>query len=182
MTLSKRVALWIRENMPTREGMESNRWLRPFAHRILQPELWRFTRRSVPRGVALGMITGILFPVAQIVFSAMLALPFRANIPAAVMTTFITNPFTTPAVWALAYWIGRHVLRLDGDTPGRPIGTALANDGGWVQWFFAEAGPAIAVGLVVISISGAVLGYVVTAIGWRFWIARKWRARRMVRV
>ncbi|PIW54288.1 MAG: DUF2062 domain-containing protein, partial [Sphingomonadales bacterium CG12_big_fil_rev_8_21_14_0_65_65_10] len=39
--------------MPSREEMAENRWLAPIAHRFLSPELWRFTRRSVPRGVAL---------------------------------------------------------------------------------------------------------------------------------
>jgi uncharacterized protein len=57
---------WLRANMPTRESMESNRLLRPVAHRVMEPGLWRFNRRSVPRGVALGMVAGFLFPVAQI--------------------------------------------------------------------------------------------------------------------
>ena len=94
------------KNLPTRETFERSRLLRPVIHRVLAPELWRFTRRSVPRGVALGMVTGILCPVAQIPLSALFALPFRANIPAAVLTTFITNPFTTPPLWVAAYWLG----------------------------------------------------------------------------
>ena len=98
--------------MPTRASLEGNRYFQPVAHRVLAPELWRFTRRSVPRGVALGMVTGILFPVAQIVLSAVFALPFRANIPTAAATTFITNPLTTPPLWVAGYWIGKTVLRL----------------------------------------------------------------------
>ena len=39
----------------TRDQIERNRFLKPFAHRLLRSELWRFTRRSVPRGVALGL-------------------------------------------------------------------------------------------------------------------------------
>ena len=38
-----------------REELAENRWMRPFAGRILRSELWRFTRRSVPRGVAIGL-------------------------------------------------------------------------------------------------------------------------------
>ena len=34
---------WVGRNLPTREQMESNRFIRPFAHRVLRPELWRFT-------------------------------------------------------------------------------------------------------------------------------------------
>ena len=71
--LLQRVTDWWRRTMPTRESMEQNRLLRPVAHRVLAPELWRFTRRSVPRGVALGMVTGILFPVAQIALQCLYA-------------------------------------------------------------------------------------------------------------
>ena len=42
------------------------------------------------------MVAGFLFPVAQIAIAALFALPFRANVPVAALTTFITNPFTTP--------------------------------------------------------------------------------------
>src|SRR3546814_3013045 len=40
---------WIRKNMPQREEVARNRWLRPVAHRVLRSELWRFPRRSEPR-------------------------------------------------------------------------------------------------------------------------------------
>lgn len=175
-TIWQRAADWCRRNLPTRESMERSRLLRPVAHRVLAPELWRFTRRSVPRGVALGMVTGILFPVAQIPLSAILALPFRANVPTAALTTFITNPLTTPFIWAGAYWIGKWVLRLDRVVPGDPVHDVARST--WMQWLLSEAAPATIVGLVVITLVGAVGGYFVTKLGWRLWIARKWRARR----
>lgn len=166
--------------MPTRDAMEQNKWLRPVAHRVLAPELWRFTRRSVPRGVALGMVTGIMIPVAQIFFSALLALPFRANIPAASLTTFLTNPLTTPPLWVAAYWVGRKMLHLDAVVPGTPITTHVSQDS-WLTWLLAEAGPATITGLVTITVVAAVLGYLLSAIGWRLWIAHKWRKRAQAR-
>ena len=175
MTRWERVLAWARRNLPTRESMEHSRLLRPVAHRVLAPELWRFTRRSVPRGVALGMVTGILFPVAQIPFSALLALPVRANIPAAALTTFITNPVTTPFLWALAYWIGRWALRLDHALPGSPVRDAAGST--WMQWLMSDAAPAIALGLLIVTAVMAVAGYALSVLGWRLWIAHKWRAR-----
>jgi uncharacterized protein (DUF2062 family) len=175
-TFWDRVRAWADRNMPTRESLEANRFLRPVAHRVLAPELWRFTRRSVPRGVALGMVTGIMIPVAQIFFSALLALPFRANIPTASLTTFLTNPFTTPPLWAFAYWVGRKILHFDATVPGQPIATHVANDS-WLNWLWSEAGPALITGLVTITIISSILGYVISAVGWRLWIARKWRKR-----
>lgn len=168
---------WVRRNLPTRESMERSRILRPVAHRVLAPELWRFTRRSVPRGVALGMVTGILIPAGQIPASALFALPLRANIPAAVLTTFLTNPITTPILWTGAYWLGRRVLRLDAVVPGMPIATEVNANLTWLQWLFAEAGPALIVGLLIMTLVFAVIGYGASVIGWRLWIAHKWRKR-----
>ena len=70
---------WANANMPTREGMANNKYVKPFAHRVLRSELWRFNRRSVPRGVALGMLTGVIIPIGQILAAAILAMPVRAN-------------------------------------------------------------------------------------------------------
>lgn len=172
-----RFAAWCARNLPTRESMESSRVLRPVAHRVLAPELWRFTRRSVPRGVALGMFTGILIPMGQIPASAVLALPFRANVPAAALTTFFTNPLTTPLLFVLYYKVGSLLLHVDRAVPGRPLGDAAAATSSWMDWLLRDVGPATAVGMVACSIIGALLGYAAAALGWRMWIAHKWRVR-----
>ena len=175
-TLFQRAVAWGHRNMPTREGLERNRFLRPVAHRVLDQSLWRANRRSVPRGVALGMVTGILFPVAQIFFSALLAFPLRANIPAAALTTFITNPLTTPPLWVAAYFIGDAMLHADTRLPGSPVADA-AQQIGWLPWLM-DKGAATGLGLLVLTALLAGLGYALTALGWRLWIARKWRNRR----
>lgn len=172
------VRAWVHRNMPREETFEQNRFLRPIAHRVLRPELWRFTRRSVPRGVALGVLVGVLVPVAQTLFAALLALPTRANVPVAAVTTFLTNPFTTPPIWLAAYWLGGRLLHFDAQTPGQPIATQLQSEaGGWLRWLLSDAAPATAVGLVVIAVVGAVIGYLMAAVWWRLWIARKWGQR-----
>jgi uncharacterized protein (DUF2062 family) len=175
--LGARALRWVQANLPTRESMEANRFLRPIAHRVLAPELWRFTRRSVPRGVALGMFTGILIPLGQIPASAVLALPLRANVPAAALTTFFTNPITTPLLFILYYQVGSWMLRLDTSVPGRPLGDAVAAQPDWLHWLIADVGPATAVGMVACAVIGAVLGYALSALGWRLWIAAKWKRR-----
>ena len=173
MTAWDRIAAWSRRNLPTRESMERSRLLRPVAHRVLAPELWRFTRRSVPRGVALGMVAGILFPVAQIAIAALIALPFRANGPVAALVTFITNPFTTPFILFAAYQIGAWLLRSNAPAVAQPVADAAT---GWLQWLW-DAGPPLVLGLLVLTAVAAALGYALAALGWRLWIARKWRHR-----
>ena len=76
----------------------ASRWLKPFGHRIAHSELWRFTRRSVPRGVFAGLFVGIflMVPGLQIVGAALLCVPMRGNIPISAAMTFLSNPLTTP--------------------------------------------------------------------------------------
>ncbi|PTQ11600.1 hypothetical protein CLG96_09230 [Sphingomonas oleivorans] len=173
-----RIRAWSQKNMPTRETFENIRWLRPVAHRVLRPDLWRFHRRSVPRGVALGVLVGVLVPVAQTVFAALFALPARANVPVAALTTFITNPLTTPAIWAFSIWVGRRILALASIDAGALANQVHPQAMGWMDWLVHDVGPALAVGLILVSLIGATLGYLLAAFGWRWWIGHKWRHRR----
>ncbi|MEZ5709609.1 MAG: DUF2062 domain-containing protein [Blastomonas sp.] len=168
---------WVDRNMPTRESMGQNRYMRPFANRILRSELWRFTRRSVPRGVALGMLAGFLIPIGQIFVAAFLALPVRANVPVAALTTFITNPFTYPFWVVAANRVGKFVLRIDAMTYGQPLNTQVRSEfGEWLSWFLQAAGTT-AFGFVVMAIVFASVGYLISAFGWRYWIGRKRKSR-----
>lgn len=175
---------WIRGQAPSRESFERSRFLRPFAQRVFHPALWRFTRRSVPRGVALGLLVGIflLIPGIQIAGAALLALPVRANIPIAAAMTFLSNPVTTPFILAGAIYIGDASLHLGAD-----LGQfeALIQRGAplvdWASWLLSSAAPAMLWGLFVIAAVSAVIGYLLAVAGWRYWLVRKWRARARVR-
>lgn len=177
--LAGRMVNWVRHHIPTRESIEANRWLRPVAHRILMPALWRFTRRSVPRGVALGLFCGVLFPFAHMGIAAVLALPFRANVPTAVGTTLSNNPVTFLPLMAGAYQVGHWVLRLDRAVPGRPLATNVRANEGVLHWVVAQGGPSTIVGLVILATVFAAVGYFATALVWRLKIARKWRRRHI---
>ncbi|MEP2989364.1 MAG: DUF2062 domain-containing protein [Parasphingorhabdus sp.] len=174
----KRIVAWVNKSMPTRSGMANNKYLKPIAHRFLRSDLWRFTRRSVPRGVALGMLAAFLIPVGQIFVAVFLALPVRANVPVAALTTFITNPFTYPFWIAAANQIGKFVLRIDAMTFGQPLNTQMRSEfGEWLSWFVREAG-VTAFGFLCLAIFFAAIGYLVSSFGWRWWVGRK-RSKRL---
>ena len=178
--LRERGDRWVRQNMPTREALAENRWLSPIAHRFLHPALWRFTRRSVPRGVALGIFCGFIVPVGQIFLAGLLALPLRANVPVAALTTFVTNPFTFPFFVVIANRLGEWVLRLDALTFGQPVATTLANDPGWIDWLLRATG-ATALGYLVLAFVGAAVAHLLAGLGWRLWIMARVRRRRSMR-
>ena len=161
--------------MPTREGLAENRWIRPFGQRVLHSEFWRFTRRSVPRGVAVGLLVGIfvMIPGLQIIGSALLCIPVRGNIPVAALMTFLSNPFTTPFILTASYFLGDS-LGLGGHqgVPGRE-----ATISQWFAWLFSDAALATVSGLFIIAAASALIGYFISILIWRWWTAHKWRRR-----
>lgn len=161
--------------MPTREEMAQNKYLAPIAHRFLSPELWRFTRRSVPRGVALGLFAGFIVPLGQIFLAAFLALPTRANVPLAALMTFVTNPFTLPFWLYMANRTGSFVLNVDAAV-GVGAASKLATDTGLFADMFALAG-VTAFGFVVMAVVSAATGYVISGFIWRQIIGRRRRRR-----
>lgn len=167
----------IRKNMPTREQLEGSRWTR---HLATRQELWRFTRRSVPRGVAVGLLVGIfaLIPGIQIVGAALMCVPARGNIPIAAAMTFLSNPATTPLILIISALIG-NFLGFHADTATvYAMMDSGASLGEWTRWFFSDAAPAVLVGLAVFSVVAASVGYLLAAWIWRPVVARR-RKRRL---
>lgn len=171
-----RIADWVHRSLPKREDMERNRFVRPFA---VRQELWRFTRRSVPRGVAIGLLVGIfaLIPGVQIVGAALMCVPFRGNIPMAVAMTFLSNPATTPLIVAASIYIG-NALGYHADlSTFHALYRRSASMGEWGAWLLSDAAPALLIGLFVISTITASLGYLISSFVWRWWVGRKRRTR-----
>ncbi len=176
-SLMARARRWLNRNMPTRESLAQNRLLKPVAHRFLRPELWHFTRRSVPSGVAIGIFAGFALPVGQIPLAAFLCLPFRANVALAVLFTFLTNPFTFPFWIWLGNKIGAFLLRIDSITHGEVLQTHLDSWlADWLYWLMKEAG-VTAVGLLFLAFVGAAVSYLLAARYWSWWVGRKWKRR-----
>lgn len=165
--------------MPKREELAGNKYLAPIAHRFLSPELWRFTRRSVPRGVALGLFAGFIIPLGQIFLAAFLALPARANMPLAAAVTFITNPFTFPFWVVAANFVGKTVLNIDAAVGGLANGELESGRWFWLIDLFQAAGVTV-FGFGVLAVVSSALGYLISGWIWRYMVVRR-RSRRLQR-
>lgn len=179
--MATRSKTWLADKLrgffPKREEMARNRYLAPIAHRFLSPELWRFTRRSVPRGVALGLFAAFIVPIGQIFLAAFLALPMRANVPLAAAVTFVTNPFTLPFWLVVGNKVGAFTLKIDAVTVGVANQSIESGKFTWLFELFELAG-VTAFGFVVLAIVTSALGYVVSGAVWRVIVSRR-RAQRL---
>lgn len=177
-TLIARLSRWLHAQMPTHEQLAGNRYTAPLARR---PELFRFTRRSVPRGVAVGILVGIfaLIPGLQIIGAALMCVPVRGNIPLAAAMTFLSNPATTPLIIAASIWLGNQMGFHADLSTFYSLYESGAGVRAWLYWLLSDAAPALVIGLAIISIVSAVVGYFLAMWFWRSWIGRKHRARQL---
>ena len=161
---------WFKRVSPDRDKLLAVRWLQPIAHRLTEPTIWHFNRHSVARGVALGLFVSFLLPVAQIVLAALLAGLARGNLLVAAAATLFSNPLTFPAIYYAAYKLGRFLL--GGTTFAAPVA-----DGASTASLLAGASLPTLLGLTILAVVTAALGYALVQLSWRLFLVRQWRSR-----
>jgi uncharacterized protein (DUF2062 family) len=174
---------WLKRHVPTRETIHRYRLLRPFARYLSNPALWRLTRRSVPRAVALGLGVGIIIPVMHMAIAAILAIPTRANVAiAAAMALLISNPATYGPLYYAAYHVGAWELHHDASLVNPATAAQFSSELSRLLFWIHHASGPIAVGVLTIAAGAALVGYLVSSLIWRWWLASKWRQRRQARL
>jgi uncharacterized protein len=166
-----------------RRKLARHRLLRPLRPWLRNRALWTFERDGVARGVAIGLFFGFLIPIAQILFAAIVAVLLRGNLTVAAAATLVTNPLTFPFVYYIAYRIGSRLLTGETLSPAdvaliEQAAERLPAAGGWLSSLIgwtSSVGMSLAVGLGVLAVTSAVLGYVLVQVGWR--LHGLWRGR-----
>jgi uncharacterized protein (DUF2062 family) len=184
---------WLK-HIPTQEAVLAYPFLKPVRHILDHHGLWQFNRHSVAWGAAIGLFFSVAIPIAQIPVAAMVAIYFRVNVPVAIFGTLLSNPFTTPAILFFAYQLGSVVVG-GVDPAGASVVAGAAGpadkvgflrDAGnwimhWVEWI-QSAGWPLVIGLALLSVALAVLGYVGVKVIWRIQAALRWKKRRLDRM
>lgn len=160
--------------------------LRRWHHLGRDKALLAFDRDAVARAVAIGFFFGILTPVAQILFTLIVAIAVRANVLVAAGSTLITNPIILPFVYYLAYRIGLFLTgrgweaeggaqeALRDVTESEEAAARALEVASWFETLTAWAtsvGLPLLVGVVTLAVAAALTGYVVVQVAWG-WIAR----------
>ena len=162
---------FVRRWLPDPASLRARRGLRWLGPLLDRPWLWHVNRRAIARGLAIGMFFGLLVPFGQALVAGAVAVGLRANLPAAVLATFVSNPLTTPAIIFAAYHAGSAVL---------DEGTALptsSEDVGWIEKI-GEMGEPLLIGLALLAVAGATLTYVGVQLGWRVSVLWRMAGRR----
>jgi hypothetical protein len=179
---------FLRKYLPSHAAISQNRYIARFGARLAHHNLWHLHRRSVAGGVAVGMFTGLVpgsNPV-QFTAAALGAIACRVNLPIAVLVTLYTNPFTIVPLYYLAFRLGQLVLLQSGGTlpevafnlEGKGIREWLPAALDWLT----SIGKPLLVGLPLLAVIFAVVGYFGVLWGWRLYVMCAWSARRRRRL
>lgn len=173
-----------RKFLPSHQSVRENRFVAVFGSALHHHNLWHLHRRSVAGGLAAGLFAGLIPGPVQMLCAALLAVLLRVNLPVAVATTWYTNPVTIVPLYLVAYKLGAFVT---GASAQAMPDVVLSLGGGLSQWipallaWMAAMGKPFVVGLVLLAVLLAALGYVVALAGWRVYVVLAWRRRRRSR-
>lgn len=173
----------LRQWLPSADAIRSSRWLRWLGPALHHPRLWHMSRRGLALGMALGFFFGLLIPLAQIPLSAAAAVALRANVPAAVASTLVTNPLTFGPIYYAAWRVGSAILGEPADAP--PARGAVAQhepaDESWFRMVTRRVlgvGKPLLLGLAIMAVVVGVATYFLVSAAWRASVRWKRYRRR----
>lgn len=80
----------------------------------LSREYFGVNRKSISRGVLIGLFWGFIPMPAQMVAVALTTFLFRFNVPIAMTMVWLSNPLTMPAMYYMEYLTGNFILGREG--------------------------------------------------------------------
>lgn len=170
--------------LPTDKDLEKHRYLQIIMARLRHAPVWRVDRRSLAKGLAIGLFVCYLPLPCQMLLSAVLACFFRANVSLAILMTWISNPFTFVPITFFICQVGAWVLATKNTFPQTLPNLEWTHESvktfayDLYLWFYG-LGKVYVVGLPIVALGSALLGYMALLIGWRWMVY--WQRRRRVK-
>src|SRR3990167_310997 len=178
MGLKKILKKWL----PHPDHIKKDSRLNHVKHHLFDPNIWHLNRSSVSKGVAIGLLIAFIPLPIQMLMSAILAIIFRANLIIAIVMTWITNPITFLPINYFVYKVGTWVTR-DHSTysvthefewHGKSLYDIFSSSFIWLQ----SVGKPFLIGLPIVAISSAVLGYFLIHFCWKGAVYLQWKKRK----
>lgn len=144
-----------------------------FLHKLLHnPHIWHFNRQSVAGAFAVGLFFA-WFPIpSQIVYSTIVAIWLRVNLPISISLIWITNPITIPPFFYFAYRVGAHILGEDITIERFELSME------WLSSSLEQIWQPLVLGSLLIGIISAIIGYIAIHLIWRMHILSRWKSRK----
>lgn len=165
----------IKKFLPDPEKIKNNRFLNVFGPVIHEPQLWHLTRHSVAKAFLVGLFFAFWPVPFQMVLAAGGAILLRCNLPLSVALVWITNPFTMPFLFGLAYFVGVSALGYEASEFEFELSWQ------WLENNLATLWQPFLLGCAICAVISAIVGYFAMGIFWRMHIISAWKKRKLRR-
>jgi uncharacterized protein (DUF2062 family) len=160
---------------PSADTIKKQKSLNFLGKALHSPVLWHLNRRSVSLAFAIGLfMMWVPFP-PQMLFAALTAIFFRANVPISIALVWITNPLTIPPMFYFAYLMGAKIL----DHQSTELEFELSLD--WFLSHLSQSWEPFLLGCLLVAVLSSLAGYFCIQIIWRLHIIREWKVRKQKR-
>lgn len=159
--------------IPKADDILKYKSMRVFGNYIFAPNLWVLNRHTAPKATAVGIFCAFLPMPFQMLVSAAIAIPLRANLPLSVALVWITNPITIPPVFYFCYRVGLIINGME------PSANALSFS---LEWLSGEIGYVwypLLTGSLLCGVTFGTLGYYGIKYLWQYNTLRKWKNRHL---
>jgi hypothetical protein len=134
--------------------------------------MWHLHRHSVAKAFFIGLFLMAIPIPSQMLFAALAAILFRANLPLSVALVWISNPLTMPPIFYFNYTIGTYLL-------GQKTDESLHFELSW-HWIINVLGDLwqpLYLGSLVVGLVLAFIAYFAINIVWRWHVVKNWQER-----
>ncbi len=171
---------FLKKWLPTEADLQKYPYLQLIMSRLRHAHVFRMDRRSVAKGVAFGLLVCYLPLPGQMLLAGLLACLCRANLSIAILITWISNPFTFVPINFFICQVGAWILGVKNTFPKISAGLQWTHESAKMfahdlYLWFSTLGKVYAVGLPIVSIGSALLGYALVQLGWR--VAIYWQRK-----
>lgn len=165
---------WLQKILPSADEVRSNRSLVVLGTLLHDANLWHLNRRSVAGGVAVGLFFCYIPIPLQMLQAAIVAIIFRVNLTLSVVVVWVTNPFTIPPMFYVAYQVGAFVLGVEPQQFQFQFS---------LDWIFLELGARwrpFLLGCLIMASFLSMAGYFATHLLWRLHLIQRIKKRRIL--
>ena len=138
----------LKKYSPKRENVNLG-WLNKY---LTDPELWKWNKRSIAKGFAVGLFCAFLPIPVPMLLAGILAVAFSANILLSLLVVWVNNPLTIVPIFYFTYKLGASIIGVEID-PEFEFSFSYLMDNFW------SATLALWVGGIITSIVASTLGY-----------------------
>ena len=138
----------LKKYSPKRENVNLG-WLNKH---LTDPELWKWNKKSIAKGLAIGLFCAFLPVPIHILLAGILAVTFSANLLLSLLVVWVNNPITIVPIFYFTYKLGASIIGVEMD-PEFEFSFGYLMDNFW------SATLALWVGGLITSIAASTLGY-----------------------